>query len=311
MSCRDPTRTGRAALRDPDIREVSSSTGGGARSWTRVRSDRSEQGCRHRLRAIAGSGSVSRRSSHPWIEARREGVFRTRTGRRGRARHRCAAPLRGRTRRECDVVLFVDADRALRIRRVAESRGWSEAELTRREDSQMPLDAKRSRADHVLTNNGDLRSSRRAGAARSSSEITQDHRDHSASPKSPLGMTDHPAGRCRCCDARTQERSASDTEGRLPNPADPNSMTLADRFRHPCYTVSAPLDVASCKDTRTKTPTYVHCPSNESDPGATSPSLVPEHAHVIREQEMSTIMATNKKTRRRRKQARTAPPSSP
>jgi dephospho-CoA kinase len=55
----------------------------------------------------------------------------------------------------CDVVIFVDADRALRTRRVATERGWDEAELTRREESQMLLDEKRSRADYVVENNGD------------------------------------------------------------------------------------------------------------------------------------------------------------
>jgi dephospho-CoA kinase len=43
----------------------------------------------------------------------------------------------------CDRVVFVDADRPTRLRRVAESRGWDEAELTRREKNQLPLDKKR------------------------------------------------------------------------------------------------------------------------------------------------------------------------
>jgi dephospho-CoA kinase len=56
---------------------------------------------------------------------------------------------------ECDAVVFVDAPRAIRVQRVAEGRGWSDAELARREASQMPLDDKRRRADHVLVNDGD------------------------------------------------------------------------------------------------------------------------------------------------------------
>lgn len=63
---------------------------------------------------------------------------------------------------ECDAVLFVDADRQVRERRVRENRGWSEAELTRREAAQLPLDEKRDRADHVIENHGDRAALERA-----------------------------------------------------------------------------------------------------------------------------------------------------
>lgn len=56
---------------------------------------------------------------------------------------------------ECDVVIFVDAARPIRVQRVADGRGWSDEELARREASQLPLDDKRRRADHVLVNDGD------------------------------------------------------------------------------------------------------------------------------------------------------------
>jgi len=52
----------------------------------------------------------------------------------------------------CDRMIFVDADRATRLRRVAESRGWDEAELARREKNQLPLDKKRNMADDVVDN---------------------------------------------------------------------------------------------------------------------------------------------------------------
>jgi len=55
--------------------------------------------------------------------------------------------------KECDVVVVVDADFALRAARVKESRGWDEAELSRREKLLEPLDMKRANADHVLVNN--------------------------------------------------------------------------------------------------------------------------------------------------------------
>lgn len=51
-----------------------------------------------------------------------------------------------------DVVLFVEAPESDRRRRVAETRGWSEGELIRREASQVPLDEKRRRAHRILPN---------------------------------------------------------------------------------------------------------------------------------------------------------------
>lgn len=52
----------------------------------------------------------------------------------------------------CDRVVFVEADRPTRLRRVAESRGWDEAELARREKYQLPLDKKRKMSDDVVDN---------------------------------------------------------------------------------------------------------------------------------------------------------------
>ncbi|UYV11233.1 MAG: dephospho-CoA kinase [Phycisphaera sp.] len=57
---------------------------------------------------------------------------------------------------ECDAVIFVDTPRDIRLGRVVEGRGWSEAELDRREAAQMPLNQKRERSDAVVSNDGDL-----------------------------------------------------------------------------------------------------------------------------------------------------------
>ena len=57
---------------------------------------------------------------------------------------------------ECDAVVFVETGRETRGDRLRATRGWDEAETGRREDSQLPLDVKRSRADYVLRNDGDL-----------------------------------------------------------------------------------------------------------------------------------------------------------
>lgn len=53
--------------------------------------------------------------------------------------------------RAVDFVIFVEASRATRVRRVAE-RGWSPEELDRREANQLPLAVKRERADFILVN---------------------------------------------------------------------------------------------------------------------------------------------------------------
>jgi dephospho-CoA kinase len=58
--------------------------------------------------------------------------------------------------RECDTVIFVDADRELRARRVAQERGWTLQELGRLEKAQNALDFKKNSADHRVTNNSDM-----------------------------------------------------------------------------------------------------------------------------------------------------------
>jgi dephospho-CoA kinase len=57
--------------------------------------------------------------------------------------------------RECDAVVFIDVDLGERVRRVTESRGWSEEELLRREKFQLPLDKKRDISDYVIKNVAD------------------------------------------------------------------------------------------------------------------------------------------------------------
>lgn len=95
------------------------------------------------------------RIMHPRIEARRRAQF-------------AAAPVSTRAfiidapllfevglERECDAVIFVDAPREHRLARVRATRCWDDAELARREASQMPLDEKRRRSSDVVENSGD------------------------------------------------------------------------------------------------------------------------------------------------------------
>jgi dephospho-CoA kinase len=56
---------------------------------------------------------------------------------------------------KCDAVVFVDAPEEQRVRRVAATRGWDEAELLRRQKLQWPLDRKGQISDYVLTNTAD------------------------------------------------------------------------------------------------------------------------------------------------------------
>lgn len=56
----------------------------------------------------------------------------------------------------CDRLVYVDAPKALRLRRVAEQRGWAAEEVEARERVQLPLTEKAARADHALDNSGTL-----------------------------------------------------------------------------------------------------------------------------------------------------------
>lgn len=58
--------------------------------------------------------------------------------------------------KECDAAIFVDAPRELRLARVAASRGWTADELTRREQSQLPIEEKRARSRYIVDNSGSL-----------------------------------------------------------------------------------------------------------------------------------------------------------
>lgn len=92
--------------------------------------------------------------THPWIERKRKARFAA-AGPEVPALV-IDAPLlfEAGLDRICDAVLFVDTPRSTRLERLAASRGWDEAELDRRESSQLPLDEKRRRSDHTIVNTG-------------------------------------------------------------------------------------------------------------------------------------------------------------
>jgi len=54
----------------------------------------------------------------------------------------------------CDRVFYIDAPRELRLHRVKERGGWSDADLAEREAAQMPAEEKKASADAVVMNDG-------------------------------------------------------------------------------------------------------------------------------------------------------------
>ena len=68
----------------------------------------------------------------------------------------------------CDLIVFVDAPRDERMRRVQEQRGWSREVFEAREQAQWPCDLKRQRADLVITNDAGVDGLKRRSATRGS-----------------------------------------------------------------------------------------------------------------------------------------------
>jgi len=99
---------------------------------------------------------------HPLVKATRAELVR-RAAAEGKPGVVVDAPLliEAGSDAECDAVVFVDAPRERRLERVRATRGWDEAELTRREAAQLPLEAKRARADAVVLNDADPATLRR------------------------------------------------------------------------------------------------------------------------------------------------------
>jgi dephospho-CoA kinase len=56
--------------------------------------------------------------------------------------------------RMCDRIIYVDAPREQRLKRLAGQRGWTTQQVHDREKAQWPMDEKRKRADATLDNSG-------------------------------------------------------------------------------------------------------------------------------------------------------------
>jgi dephospho-CoA kinase len=151
----------RAALADPRIQHaITQRWGSGV-----LQSDGMVDRAKVAARIFTGADASMERAwlesiVHPFIHERRGAMFaNTPPGTRALV---IDAPLliEAGLVSECNSVLFIDAPHSVRLERLQRTRGWTEAELDRREKSQMPLDQKRSLADHVMVNDGPLGSLR-------------------------------------------------------------------------------------------------------------------------------------------------------
>ena len=185
----DSDRDAKAALDEPDTRDrIVAALGQGlldgdgridrARLATRIFGDAE---ARRTLESIV----------HPRVHARRAAAFAAAPASDPALVIDAPLLLEAGLDAACDAVVFVDCPREERLRRVREHRGWDEAELARREAAQLPLDAKRARADHVVVNDARAASSdpdaRPGPAAGEDSEATDSpvqSSDESSVPRS-------------------------------------------------------------------------------------------------------------------------------
>jgi dephospho-CoA kinase len=108
--------------------------------------------------ADAGERRALEAMVHPWIKDRiREEVEAARTDASVRLIVLDAAVmLEAGWHDVCDHLVFIEAPREARLRRVAEQRGWTVPEVEAREAAQLPLTAKAAQADHTLDNSTTL-----------------------------------------------------------------------------------------------------------------------------------------------------------
>ena len=150
----DSDALGREALRDPDLRDKIVSW------WGTGVLDESGEIDRAAVARIVFARPRQRRRLeslvHPWIRSRRRALFEQAPPDTRALVIDAPLLFEAGLDRECTAVIFVETDRPQRLGRLVDTRGWDEAELTRREESQLSLDDKRARSDYVVINNGDL-----------------------------------------------------------------------------------------------------------------------------------------------------------
>src|SRR5947209_4925672 len=144
------------ALRRPEVRE------GIVRRWGRDLLDEHGEVRRPRLGAIVFGDEAERKALealvHPWIKGRIRAEVEAARADPGVPLVVLDAAIMLETgwAGVCDRLVYVEAPREVRLRRVAEQRGWTDGEVAAREGAQLPLTEKASRADHVLDNSASL-----------------------------------------------------------------------------------------------------------------------------------------------------------
>jgi dephospho-CoA kinase len=115
---------------------------------------------RRRLGARVFADPAERRALEelvfPWIERRfEEEVARARTDPKVKlVVFDAAILLEAGWNKRCDGVVYVHAPREVRLARLSRQRGWSAKEVAARENAQMSLTEKVTRADYVVDNSG-------------------------------------------------------------------------------------------------------------------------------------------------------------
>lgn len=145
---------GHEALRQPEIRsEV-------VRRWGSGVLDADGAVNRRRLAAIVFNDPKERRALEalvfPWIERRIHEEITAARARKGLALIilDAAVMLEAGWDAMCDWLVYVHAPRAARLRRLEEQRGWSAKEVQERENVQLSLTDKVTRAEYALLNSG-------------------------------------------------------------------------------------------------------------------------------------------------------------
>ena len=150
----DADRAGHEVLREPQVRDVLIERWGPAILDSSGEIDRSAV-----AKKVFGNPPTSFRELsflealvHPRIRSRLEKERASMAGNRVLVVD-AALLLESGWNSACDLVVFVDAPRELRLAR-AESRGWTEQQFSQREAVQWPVEKKRRASDHVLSNDG-------------------------------------------------------------------------------------------------------------------------------------------------------------
>ena len=145
-----------AALRQPEIKKQV------VERWGRRMIDDKGEVQRRLLAEVVFADADERRALeamvHPWIKDHiRAEVEAARTDAAVRLIVLDAAVmLEAGWHDVCDHLVYIDAPRDVRLRRVAEQRGWAPREVESREAAQLPLTAKAAHADHTLDNSAYL-----------------------------------------------------------------------------------------------------------------------------------------------------------